>query len=443
MGPPRQSPPFTSVTIKLKTVVNAKTQKSEVVSLTAICHRQVLIDATTEESFKQMTQLSLIRPIPLISPSNMASAAQFPRDLDSELRSWMPQLVQMPNERALLNRFFTQLGLWDPDVIVGHNSWGYDLEVLLSRCIENKVPAWSKIGRTRRSDFPKPSHFQGGKDWAIAEVLTGRLVCDTYLSAKELLKETTYSLENLAKSQLKAQRVDIDPVDIPLWFNSGKTIVQLAKHTLNDAQLVQRLMFKLQILPLTKQLTCIAGNLWSRTLKGNRAERNEYLLLHEFHKLKYIVPEKETSKQRRELLGNDGNGKAKYSGGLVLEPKKGLYDSFILLLDFNSLYPSIIQEYNLCFTTVDWSNFKASKEPSTSLGHPSSKPDDDDEGEEAEMDVGLLSHDNLPPLPERSVETGVLPRVIKSLVDRRRNVKNMLKNERNVEKQQEVRKIYW
>lgn len=109
--------------------------------------------------------------------------------------------------------------------------------------------------------------------------------------------------------------------------------------------------------------------------QGARAQRVEYLLLHAFHAKKYIVPDKMTShvkeaKMTKRRMNNgiedrnadeldtdaanfeNGNqqsdhGKRKkgpaYAGGLVLEPKKGLYDKYVLLLDFNSLYPSIIQ----------------------------------------------------------------------------------------------------
>ena len=304
----------------------------------------------------------------------------------------------------------------NPAVKVSASGSMIPVELVFWGCVENKVNIWSKIGRRRRIGLPKASLFQSGKDWVIADAMKGRLLCDTYLSSKELLRETTYSLTNLASTQLKMKRVDIEPVDIPQWFNSSNDIVKLAMHTLHDAQLVQRLMFKLQILPMSKQWTCISGNLWGRTMKGNRAERNEYLLLHEFHQLKYLVPEKETMKQRGEV-----NGKAKYSGGLVLEPKKGLYDNFILLLDFNSLYPSIIQEYNLCFTTMNWC-LHAQKETTN--------------GTEGSASIGGM--DNLPPLPDESLERGVLPRVIKSLVDRRKAVKKLLKKEKNKEKSEEV-----
>ena len=83
-----------------------------------------------------------------------------------------------------------------------------------------------------------------------------------------------------------------------------------------------------------------------------RAERNEMLLMHEFYAHNYILPDKFYSPFVQDQSNNKNKNKQKYSGGLVLEPKKALYHQIILLLDFNSLYPSIIQEYDICFKTV-------------------------------------------------------------------------------------------
>jgi DNA polymerase alpha subunit A len=115
-------------------------------------------------------------------------------------------------------------------------------------------------------------------------------------------------------------------------------------------------MTKLQVIPLTKQLTTIAGNTWIRSLQSARAERNEMLLMHEFWRQNYILPDSNKQMKAKFEDGNDdeedGPTKKKYAGGMVLEPKPDIYTDFVLLLDFNSLYPSIIREYNICFTTI-------------------------------------------------------------------------------------------
>lgn len=121
---------------------------------------------------------------------------------------------------------------------------------------------------------------------------------------------------------------------------------------------------------LLVHIICEFANFRARTLTGTRAERNEFILLHEFTNNGYICPDKLSAKAKlaaaNENHEEDENGdpvvtggkkKDKYKGGLVLEPLKGLYDKFILVMDFNSLYPSIIQEYNICFTTVERADF--------------------------------------------------------------------------------------
>jgi DNA polymerase alpha subunit A len=157
--------------------------------------------------------------------------------------------------------------------------------------------------------------------------------------------------------------------------------MDFVSHAEADTFFIAAIALKLMMLPLTRQLTNIAGNSWypalpsyeteirARTLTGTRAERNEFILLHEFTKNDYICPDKLFGKAKVAAIENqeeDENGdpivtsgkkKDKYKGGLVLEPLKGLYDKFILVMDFNSLYPSIIQEYNICFTTVDRADF--------------------------------------------------------------------------------------
>lgn len=119
-----------------------------------------------------------------------------------------------------------------------------------------------------------------------------------------------------------------------------------------EASYILAIVMELNILPLALQITNIAGNTLSRTLSAGRAERNEFLLLHAFHNKDYITPDKRAVKKKDENEAKGAKKKPQYAGGLVLEPKKGLYDTLILLMDFNSLYPSIIQEFNLCFTTV-------------------------------------------------------------------------------------------
>ena len=81
------------------------------------------------------------------------------------------------------------------------------------------MPGWSRIGRLKRTTFPKLTGgghtFGGGAGAGALKTLAGRLLCDTYLSARELVKEVDYTLSTLAGSLLQQQRSELSSADVP------------------------------------------------------------------------------------------------------------------------------------------------------------------------------------------------------------------------------------
>jgi hypothetical protein len=96
----------------------------------------------------------------------------------------------------------------------------------------------------------------------------------------------------LTVSPADAQRSEFDSTNVPAMYGSAPALLGLVKHAEEDAWLSLALMFHLCVLPLTRQLTCLSGSLWAKTLQGARAQRIEYLLLHEFHSRKFLLPDK-------------------------------------------------------------------------------------------------------------------------------------------------------
>jgi DNA polymerase alpha subunit A len=413
---PREVPPLTIASLALRTVHNHQANKREIVALSIRTWSDAQLEDIRNPEERPSSVWTAVRPL----------AGQWPTGFEAEVRKQGNRIKAMRFERQLLNGLLAQIQRLDPDIILTHDFAATDLDVLLARMRELKADHWSKIGRLRRPLWPK---LRNG--WNLG-LMKGRLCCDLGSDVgKSMITSTTWSLTEMVGTHLKIQREDIDPDDVPSYFDAAapnpKQLLTFLQHCEVDTFFQMSIAHKVQILPLTKQLTNLAGNTWARTLSGGRAERNEYILLHDFHRRKFVVPDKVTSGKRAaaakaaaaaeaeaedgaESKGNAGASKKskkdKFKGGLVFDPKRGLWDRYVLVMDFNSLYPSIIQEYNIDFTTVDrsrWNEVSA----------------------DAEEDV-----EGVPDIPSSDVSQGVLPNLIAKLVERRRQVKSLMKDKR-------------
>lgn len=83
------------------------------------------------------------------------SEVPFPFDIKDILSNYRGTKVERcDTERALLGFIVAKVGKIDPDLIVGHDLQGGDIDAILHRFVVNKIPNWSRIGRLRRAAIP-------------------------------------------------------------------------------------------------------------------------------------------------------------------------------------------------------------------------------------------------------------------------------------------------
>lgn len=84
---------------------------------------------------------------------------------------------------------------------------------------------------------------KGDSTWAEKSVAAGRLVCDTYLVSKEVLKSKDYKLKTLAETQLNITKEDINPDKIIDMLQREDSLVSLCKSTQLDCSLCKLLPY--------------------------------------------------------------------------------------------------------------------------------------------------------------------------------------------------------
>ena len=345
------------------------------------------------------------------SPSNEPDSSKSPKSPKNPKLGKIrgePQISLCSSESQCLRLILQKLSILDPDIIIGHDLKASALEILVDRLTFKKISFSDKLSRLRR---PQDVMTFSAKKRGLQKVRSftiGRMILDTFSTISEFWREREYTLAHLCHKHL--QNCLGEP---PRQPRSASTPLQtLLLRNLYSLLLNQNL----GLAELTQQLSTLSGCLWHTSLNGTKSSRNEMLIMQKFNEFNYILPDKFkysfSEKKKKKMKENS------YQGGLVFEPKKGLHEDFVLALDFNSLYPSIIREFKICFTTVRREKVK--------IGFYTNR--DNYEHVYLNIDEVADSHRTVV-VHRRNQGVNLLPKIVKNLIDRRNEIKAEMTSE--------------
>jgi DNA polymerase II len=239
-----------------------------------------------------------------------------------------PALEYHASQKHCLEAFINWLNGYDPDILIGWNLVQFDLWVLESIC--QKLGMLLALGRGKQPLHWRQEEGDGGRRFVI---IPGRVALDGI----ELLKAAnvrfeSYSLQYVAESLLgkgKLLHGNERGEDIARLFSDNK--VELAEYNLRDCELVWDIFAEKKLLHFAIERSQLTGLLLDRI--GGSVAAFEFSYLPRLHRRGYVAPN--LGELKSDVIS---------PGGHVMSSRPGIYDN-VLVLDFKSLYPSIIRTF--------------------------------------------------------------------------------------------------
>ena len=256
------------------------------------------------------------------------------------------QILEHDSEDKMLVAWRDFLEKADPDVVIGYNIANFDFPYLLDRAKHLKCTKFPYFTRLKSiQSHAKETNFSskqmGNRDTKVTNT-NGRLQLDLLQLVQRDHQLRSYTLNAVCAHFLGEQKEDVHHTMITELFNGPpESRRRLAVYCLKDAYLPQRLMDKLMCLVNYTEMARVTGVPFNYLLARGQQVKFISQLFRKALEQQLVIPN----------LRSEGTDE-QYEGATVIEPTRGYYDVPVATLDFASLYPSIIQAHNLCYTTL-------------------------------------------------------------------------------------------
>jgi len=240
-------------------------------------------------------------------------------------------LELVEDEKALIKEIEKELEC--ADLIITYNGDNFDFPYLNERAKKLKMPF--------EINGEKPKSLRRGLD--NASKLSGVQHIDAYQIIRFLQRTGSINLvkldlENVSEKIFGIKKEKITPKEGNNAWKTGEGLERFVNYNLEDSKVA--LKIEEDYLPLFVEISRLTSQTLFNTTRNSTSSMVEDLLLKETHKRKIIAPNKPKEPEIREREANP------IKGAFVKEPTSGLHEK-ITIVDFASLYPSIIISHNI------------------------------------------------------------------------------------------------